>query len=248
MTAARLADRLPAIGVVRRWSQSLAVLDAIMSAEREYRYFSFDAQFGPGHALASMRDGSGDEYSITFADDGAFVRGFDHGSPVSPFIRTPPALWPGLLIGLPASLAAAATEPAFTMGGVPMMTVALWRLAGDEQWHYGQITYPHGWENEYADPDGSSWLFAQLDGRAESYIQYASEYFEHQLPAGAVTAIIEHRPLTAALVRALNPGRSYHNLTGELSGSDIPRNDLPGRHPPYGGPIRSCRDSTAARA
>jgi hypothetical protein len=57
---------LPAAGVVRRWSQSLAVLDAIMSGASEYRYFSFDREFGPGQALASMRNGSGDEYSITF--------------------------------------------------------------------------------------------------------------------------------------------------------------------------------------
>lgn len=92
MTAAQLAGRLPAIGVVRRWSQSLAVLDAIMSAEREYRCFSFDAQFGPGQALASMRNGSGDEYSITFTGDGAFLRGFDHESPLSAFVQTPPAL------------------------------------------------------------------------------------------------------------------------------------------------------------
>ena len=56
MTAAQLAARLPAIGVVRRWSQSLAVLDAIMSADWEYRYFSFDEEFGPGQALASMRN------------------------------------------------------------------------------------------------------------------------------------------------------------------------------------------------
>ena len=99
MTAPHLAGRLPAIGVVRRWSQSLAVLDAIMSAEREDRYFSYDTEFGPGQALASMRNGSGDEYSITFTGDGAFLRGFDHESPLSPFSRTPPALWPGILTG-----------------------------------------------------------------------------------------------------------------------------------------------------
>jgi hypothetical protein len=52
MTAAELAARLPAIAVVRRRSQSLAVLDAIMSAEWQYRYFSFDSDFGPGQALA----------------------------------------------------------------------------------------------------------------------------------------------------------------------------------------------------
>jgi hypothetical protein len=217
MTAAQLADRLPAIEVVRRRSQSLAVLDAIMSAAPEYRCFSFDAQFGPGQALASMCNGSGDEYSITFTDDGAFLRGFDHESPLSPFARTAPALWPGLLTGLPASLTAMAQEPAFTIGGVPTATVALWRLPGDEQWHHGPIAYPRTWENEYADPDGSGWLFAQLDGRGESYLQYASEYFERQLPAEAVTAVIEHRPLTAALVGALNPDRSHHDLTGDLN-------------------------------
>ena len=95
MTAGQLADRLPAIEVVRRWSQSLAMLDAIMSAEWEYRYFSFDAQPSPGQAQASMRTGSGDEYSITFTKDGAFLRGFRHESPLSPLIQTPAALWAG---------------------------------------------------------------------------------------------------------------------------------------------------------
>jgi hypothetical protein len=145
------------------------------------------------------------------------LRGFDHQSPLSPFIQTPAALWPGLLYGLPAPLAAAAYEPAFTLEGVPMITAALWRLAGDEQWHHGQIGYPRAWENKYADADGSDWLFAQLDGRAESYLRYASEYFERQLPAEAVTGIIEHRPLTATLVRFLNPERSYPDLTGDLN-------------------------------
>src|SRR5262245_26143982 len=164
-----------------------------------------------------MRNGSGDEYSIIFTGAGAFLRGFDHESPLSPFIQTPPALWPGLLTGLPAAFAPMAAEPALTLGSCPMMTVALWRLAGDEQWQHGQIAYPRAWENEYADPDGSGWLFAQLDGRSESYLHYASEYFERQLPAEAVTAVIEHRPLTAALVRALNSERSPNDITADLN-------------------------------
>jgi hypothetical protein len=119
MSAAQLAARLPGVEIVRRWSQSLAVLDAIMSAEREYRYFSFDADFGPGQALASMRNGSGDEYSITFTRDGAFLRGFDHESPLSPFARTPPAPWPGTFAGPPAAFAAVAEDAASTLGECP---------------------------------------------------------------------------------------------------------------------------------
>ena len=90
MTAAQLAARLPAVGVVRRWSQSLAMLDAIMSPEREYRYFSFDSESGPGQSLVSMRDGSGDEYSITFTSGGAFLRGFAHEAPLSPWAQDRP--------------------------------------------------------------------------------------------------------------------------------------------------------------
>ena len=39
-----------------------------------------------------MRNGSGDEYSITFTDDDAFLRGFDQESPASPFALTCRAL------------------------------------------------------------------------------------------------------------------------------------------------------------
>src|SRR5258708_19528987 len=89
-----------------------------------------------------MRNGSGDEYSITFTGEGAFLRGFDLESPVSAFIQTPPALWPGILTGLPAELATVAREPAFTLGGVPMVTAALWRLAREPHLPHGNITYP----------------------------------------------------------------------------------------------------------
>lgn len=216
MTAAQLANRLPAIGVVRRWSQSLAMLDAIMSPEPEWRYFSFDSQSGPDQSLASMDNGSGDEYSITFTGGGAFLRGFAHEAPLSPWAQDPPALWPGILAGLPAELTALARQPAFALDGVQAITVALWRLAGDGQWHYGRISYPPARENQDTDLDGSDALFAQLDGRAESYLEYARWYFGRQPPADAVAAVIEHRPLTAALVNAINPRRSFYDLTGDL--------------------------------
>src|SRR5258708_24257251 len=104
-----------------------------------------------------------------------------------------------------------------------MGTVALWRMARDQQGRHGNITYPRAWETEYADPDGASWLFAQLDGRAESYLQYASEYFERQLAAEAVTADPPDRPLHHALLPVLNPQRPLHDLTSHLQ---------PVRYPP----------------
>jgi hypothetical protein len=62
MTVQDVARRLPDIPVVRDRSRSLAMLDAILSPEWEYRYYSFNAAWGPAQELASMRNGSGDDY------------------------------------------------------------------------------------------------------------------------------------------------------------------------------------------
>ena len=135
----------------------------------------FRLRVGPDQSLASMDNGSGDEYSITFTGSGVFLRGFAHEAPLSPWVQDPPALWPGILAGLPAEFTALAREPAFAPDdGVPAITVALWRQPGDGQWHYGRISYPPVRENQYSDFDGSDALFAQLGGRAESYLEYAS--------------------------------------------------------------------------
>ena len=50
----------------------------------------------------------------------------------------------------------------------------------------------------------------------KGYLEYASWYFGRQPPADAVAAVIEHCPLTVALVNAINPGRSFHDLTDDL--------------------------------
>jgi hypothetical protein len=67
MTAQDVAHQLPDIAVVRDRSRSLAMLDAILSPEWEYRYYSFDATWGPEDELASMRNGTGDDYAIVFS-------------------------------------------------------------------------------------------------------------------------------------------------------------------------------------
>ena len=75
-------------------------------------------------------------------------------------------------------------------------------------------------------PDGCS---EQLDGCADTYLEYASEYFERQLPADAVTAVFEHRPITAELVRALNPERVLDDLVDDLIRLDLNEIGYPAR-------------------
>lgn len=177
MSVVDLARRLPEITTLRRWSMSLAVLDAIMSEAWECRYFSFDANWSVTEEMASMRNGSGDEYSIVFSEAGAYIRGFDHESPLSPWAQSSPQVVPGLLDDLPPSLRGNVTEPAFTLLDIPALTVCLWREPLDPRWNFGRPAL-----SELTQEDGgAAWLFSELDGRAESYVAYAEDYFECRL-------------------------------------------------------------------
>ncbi|WP_433362529.1 hypothetical protein [Streptosporangium sp. CA-115845] len=103
MTAHDVARLLPDIPVLRDLCRSMAVLEAVLSPEWSSRYHSFDADWSPGEEMASMRNGSGDEYSIVFSAAGAYIRGFDHEAVMSPYGNDGP--WPGVLDSVPTSFA-----------------------------------------------------------------------------------------------------------------------------------------------
>ncbi|MFF2525470.1 hypothetical protein [Streptomyces liangshanensis] len=100
MTVYDVARRLPAIADLRDLCRSLAMLDAILSPEWESRYHSFAADWAEGEEMASMRDGSGDDYSIVFSAARAYMRGFGHESPMSPYGHDG-APWPGVIDDVP---------------------------------------------------------------------------------------------------------------------------------------------------
>ena len=49
--------------------KSLAIADAIIEPEWEYRYFSYNSQWGQNEEMASMRDGSGGHWFVLFEPD-----------------------------------------------------------------------------------------------------------------------------------------------------------------------------------
>ena len=112
-----------------------------MSPEWEGRYYSFDSEWGPGEQMASMRNGSGDEWSIVFSPDGVFVRGFDHESGMSPAVNGN-RLWPGLIDGLPAVFEPFAAEPVFSDGAHPVGDCVRCATLRDDRWQVGEIAYP----------------------------------------------------------------------------------------------------------
>jgi hypothetical protein len=215
MTAQDVARRLPEIPVVRDRSRALAMLDAILCPEWQYRYYSFNASWGPAHELASMRNGCGDEYAIVFSPAGAWVRVFDHESAMSPWGLESGRPWPGVLDTVPALFRACVQEPAFTMDGVPMASACLWRQTTDDRWHTGAINFPAGQQ----DPDGSEWLLELLlDDAPAAYRRFAEDYYElGSLSLTAVREVFALRPLTQPMVTALNDQLSVADLADDIA-------------------------------
>lgn len=199
-------SQMPSIDGLEKLSQSIAMLDAIMSPQWDYRYFSFNAEWdaSSNERMASMRNGSGDEYFLVFGPGGAILKGFDHETPMSPWTNHPPALWPGVLDHVPPTFASFLAEPAFSMGNC---TFCIWKKSDDELWHRGPISFPAS-----NDPDGSEQLLWMFDGKPETYAEFASEYFEKTLEVDLVRRVYAHEPLTPHLVTQLDTGAVWEEV------------------------------------
>jgi hypothetical protein len=199
---------LPDIEPLKRLSQSLAMLDAIMSPDWEHRYYSFNSRWGAGEMLASMRDGSGDDYFILFNNHGAIIKGFAHESPMSPYALESGEPWPGVLDEVPGEFHGFLAEPAFSIKDV---TFCIWRRHTDPCWQTGRINYPEG-----DDADGSGDLLSVLDGRPSAYKEFAEEYYEREVDLAAVEHVYGHKPLTDEVIKALNEEVSREDLRSDV--------------------------------
>jgi hypothetical protein len=194
--------KLPEIEELRMLAQSLAMCDAILSPEWEYRYYSFNCAWDRDEMMASMRDGCGDHWFLHFTTAGAFLKGFAHESPMA---KNAPR--PGVLDSVPSVFRSSLDEPAFI---IEDSTFCLWREVTDNAWHRGQICFPPG-----ADPDGSSGLLGILLGGPDEYREWAEGYYERQLPQASVEAIFRFQPITSELVLSLNTDASFENILSD---------------------------------
>jgi hypothetical protein len=222
VTVYDVARQLPAIADLRDLCRSLAMLDAILSPDWEDRYYSMNANWADGEEMASMRNGSGNEYSIVFSTAGAYIRGFDHESPMSPYGNDAEP-WPGVIDEVPELFKPFVEESAFTdEDGVPVVTACLWRGATDDRWHHGTIDFP----DRAVDPDGATGLFELLVDRSpEAFQRFAEDYYEVPVDLEAVSQVYTLRPLSPELVSLLNPEVSLTGLAQDISEVGYPQPD-----------------------
>jgi len=206
---------LPDIEDLRRLTQSLAMLDAIKSPEWEYRYYSFNSKWDEGEMMASMRNGSGDEYFILFDSHGAIMKGFDHESSMSPWSTEEEKLWLGIFDDVPPEFQSFLSEPAFS---IPETTFCIWRRYIDPSWQVGRINYP-----DEDDPDGSEYMLSILDGQPSTYKEFAESYYEKSLDLEAIEQIYRHEPLTNKIVARLNDGIALESLITDVEQIAYPK-------------------------
>ena len=195
----------------------MAVLDLVLCVEPPFRYHVFDARWSETEEAALMDNGSGDAYSVVFSPDGAYARGFDHESSMSPYGNEFGHTWPGMFDGLPEEFHELMDESAFAdEDGRRLVTTCFWRRTEDAAWSCGPV--------KDATDDGAEDLFELLaDPRPEVYLTFAEEYFERALDLEAVRHVYALMPLTEYVVTSLNPERRLADLTDEIAEIGYPR-------------------------
>jgi hypothetical protein len=203
-------DLMPDIEQAKRISQSAAMLDAILCPDDwESRYHSFNSKCNENTMMASMRNGSGDDYFMTFSSAGAILKGFDHESAMSPYAQDVERVWPGVLERVPSEFSDFLNQPAFKLEDT---TYCIWRLTTDSGWQRGQIEFP---TEPHAD-DGSATFLWIFDGLPETYQDWAKDYYEMDVPLTVVRHVYAHKPLTAEIVQKLNPDIELKDLKKDI--------------------------------
>jgi hypothetical protein len=195
--------QLPPPTALERICRGLAALDAMLCAEWEGRLYSFNQAWNPdrGERMASMRSGSGDDWFLVFAPGGVFLKAFWHEYPGEDVAA--------IYEGLPDSLAAQLTEPAFSMADVT--------FGG---WHDGTRWTLRGNAAPMLDE------LTMLTGDPMRYQAYASSYFEAELPLDEIAHVLAGRPLDDTHVAQISIERTLAELQDDLAEIGYGRHSL----------------------
>jgi hypothetical protein len=174
--------KLPDKDNLRRICKAVSVLDAILSQEQEYRYFSYNAHWDEGEEFFEMRDGEGDHMLILFREEGCVINGFCHEydqPEIKEITKGLPEVFNEFIFG----------EPVKSLG----TTFCLW------------CDNKGNWEGNTLKENCSADMLFIFDGKPETYVDWATDYFEDSyketgIPKNVVTAIYNEEPLTKEMV------------------------------------------------
>ncbi len=187
MISTKDTSLLPGREKLQTICKAISVLDAIMSQEWEYRYYSYNNKWADDEEFCEMRNGSGDQMLILFRQDGCVVNGFAHEfvqQDKQKLTKNLPTIFDDFIFG----------EPVKSIG----TSFCLW-TTGDKNWQVGEI------ENY---EDNSEEMLGIFDGQPQTYIDWATDYFEEGyketgIPLDTVSEIYSGQTLTKEMVLSI---------------------------------------------
>lgn len=164
--------------------KAMAVLDAILSQDWVYRYHSYNCAWSDEEEFFEMRNGEGDQLLILFTARGVVINGLSSAAELVQKDEVTgglPEIFHEFMFG----------EPVNSAG----TTFCVWKLI-EGQWSTGKPA---------ADHDHSEELLSPLDGKPETYLHWALNYFkgnykESGIPPELVTAVYKGELLTKRMV------------------------------------------------
>ena len=164
--------------------KAISVLDAVICQEWQFRYYSYNNKWTDDEEFCEMRNGQGDQMLILFRQDGCVINGFAHEfkqQDKQKLTQNLPSIFDEFIFG----------EPVKSIG----TTFCLWTNE-QKDWQVGEI------ENY---EDNSEEMLSIFDGNPQTYINWATEYFEDSyvesgIPLDTVTKIYSGQTLTKKMV------------------------------------------------
>jgi len=179
--------------------KSLAMIDAILCPEWEYRYFSFNCSWDNNEEMASMRDGEGNEYFILFKNGNIIGKVFEKSSPLTEIERNE------LFQKIPKILNFFLEEKAFSLQDT---TLIFWKIKEDKELVY----LPLNKELSYL-----GFLYTP-----EVYINWAKKYYEINFDEKTIEELFNYMPLTEERIKKLNKTLTFSDLEEDIQKISYP--------------------------
>ncbi|MES2287818.1 MAG: hypothetical protein V4547_19175 [Bacteroidota bacterium] len=146
--------------------KAISVLDAIISQEWDYRYYSYNSKWADQEEFFEMRNGCGDQILILFREDGCVINGLAHEyaqQDKTKLTKNMPIVFNDFIFG----------EPVKSIG----TAFCLWTTEL-RNWQIGQLE---------SFEDNSEEMLNIFDGQPQTYIDWATEYFEESYKESGIS-------------------------------------------------------------
>jgi hypothetical protein len=173
--------------------KSIALLEAIICPEWEYRFYSYNSKWGEGEEMASMRNGSGDEWFLWLKHDLAALKVLNHESGTLSKVDV-------IKDQFPSDYNEFISEPAFSINESSSL-----RYLNKNEWVKFDI-------NE----EKTNQLIRVFNWSPTEYKEWAEDYYEEEFPLEAIENIMSGI-LSESDIRSLNSDLTLKDIEEEIN-------------------------------